>query len=139
MCVKATKCNKANYLHKKTLIHIFLEQDIDEPQLEWTNVLVKMLVLNVMPLERVFNSHVTNLVICAHCAKYFTSNQGVIIVTKVSVCAKIIAKLEKSSVINVKSIVNISNSIANKLFQMFLRYVHSYFQVYSRVQNNSVG
>ena len=64
---------------------------------------------------------------------------------KVSVYAKIIAKLEKSSVINVISIVDISNSLANKLFQMFLRYVHSYFQVYSRVPNtrvvlkNSVG
>ena len=111
----------ANYLHKKTLMHIFLEQDIDEPQSELTNVLVKMLVLNVMPLERVFNSHVTNLAICAHCAKYFMSNQGVIIVTKVSVCARIIAKLEKSSVVNVKSIVDISNSLANKLFQMFLK------------------
>ena len=119
----------ANYPHKKTLIHIFLEQDIDEPQLELTNVLVKRRVLNAMPLERAFNSHVINLVICAHYAKYFTSNQGVIIVTKVSVCARIIAKLEKSSVVNVKSIVDISNSIANKLFQMFLRYVRSYFQV----------
>ena len=99
------------------------------PQLELTNVLVMRLVLNAMPLEMVINSHVINLVICAHCAKYFTSNQGVIIVTKVSVCARIIAKSEKSSVINVKSIVDISNSLANKLFQMFLRYVHSYFQV----------
>ena len=113
------------------LLHIFLVQDIDVPQSELTNVLVMRLVLNVMPLEMVFNSHVINLVICAHCAKYFTSNQGVIIVTKVSVCARIIAKSEKSSVVNVKSIVDISNtSLANKLFQMFLRYVHSYFQVY---------
>ena len=42
------------------------------------------------------------------------------IVTKVSVCARIIAKLEKSFVVNVKIIVDISNSLANKLFQMFL-------------------
>ena len=120
-------------------------QDIDVPQSELTNVLVKRLVKNAMTLERVFNSHVINLVICADCAKYFTLNQGVTIVTKVSVCARIIVKLEKSSVVNVKSIVDISNSLANKLFQMFLRYVHSYFQVYSRVPNtrvvlkNSVG
>ena len=108
------------------------------PQSELTNVLVVQLVQNAMPLEKVFNSHVINLVICAHCAKYFTLNQGVIIVTKVSVCARIIAKLEKSSVINVKSIVDISNCIANKLFQMFLRFVRSYFQVYSRVPNTYV-
>ena len=113
-------------------------QEIDVPQSELTNVLVKRLVQNAMPLEKVFNSHVINLVICAHCAKYFTSNQGVTIVTKVSVCARIIAKLEKSSVVNVKIIVDISNSLANKLFQMFLRYVHSYFQVYSRVPNTRV-
>ena len=105
-------------------------QDIDVPQSESTNVLVKRLVQNAMPLEKVFNSHVINLVICAHYAKYSTSNQGVIIVTKVSVCARIIAKLEKSSVVNVKSIVDVVNSIANKLLQMFLRYVHSYFQVH---------
>ena len=110
-------------------------QDIDVPQSELTHVPVKRLVQNAMPLERVLHSHVINLVICAHCAKYFTSNQGVTIVTKVSVCARIIAKLEKSSVVNVKIIVDISNSLANKLFQMFLRYVHSYFQVYSRVPN----
>ena len=99
------------------------------PQSELTNVLVVLLVLNAMPLERVFNSHVINLVLCVRYAKYFTLNQDVIIVTKVSVCARIIVKLEKSSVINVKSIVDISNSIVNKLFQMFLRFVRSYFQV----------
>ena len=121
--------SKLPNLHKKTLIHIFLEQDIDVPQSELTNVLVVRLVLNAMPLERVFNSHVINLVLCVRYAKYFTLNQDVIIVTKVSVCARIIVKLEKSSVINVKSIVDISNSIVNKLFQMFLRFVRSYFQV----------
>ena len=96
------------------------------------------LVLNAMLLEKVFNSHVINLVICAHCAKYFTSNQGVIIVIKVSVCARIIAKLEKSSVVNVKSIVDISNSLDNKLFQMFFSYVNYYFQFCSRVPNTRV-
>ena len=113
-------------------------QEIDVPQSELTNVLVKRLVQNAMPLERVLNSHVINLVICAHCAKYLTLNQGVIIVTKVSVCARIIAKLEKSSVVNVKSIVDISNSLDNKLFQMFFSYVNSYFQVCSRVPNTRV-
>jgi hypothetical protein len=112
-------------------------QDIDVPQSELTNVLVVQLVQNVMGLKMIFNPHVINLVLCAHCAHYFMS-KGVIIVTQVSVCARIIAKLEKSSVINVRSIVDISNSIANKLFQMFLSYVHSYFQVYFRVPNTRV-